>query len=481
MIVAQVLITIMVVQWLNMQWSDKRQVLEKELSQAWTGSHQQMIDSMLMNQYILPAMDSANENNFTFRFITDSTEDIRTFSSDEVQITDQVRVVNGPHGKAMPKVSMPRQRTTVVTTKTDTSGSINAKDLVLRGVKLFVNVQSDSLNHIGHAQEMLTPDTSILKSAFRQKLFMMSPRLVVQWDSATITESAPFVSPFSFTAEVNDFEIRADVDGSARVLLPEILPQGFFALLLIIITAAAFLISYRSLRSQIVLDAQRNDFIHNMSHEIRTPVSTVKVALEALKNFDRSNDPAVMKEYLEMAMHETNRLEQLVGRVTDISSDGAPVSLNFKEEDVNQIIDEVLQSMKPRLEGEKALVNFKKTADKVNVYADKLHLHGVVFNLIDNSLKYSKPPAEITIETERDDHTVNIKVSDRGKGIPEAYSGKIFEKFFRVPTGDVHNIKGYGLGLSYAKMVLRQHNGSISYRGREGGGSLFLIRLKAKG
>lgn len=491
MVVAQVLITIMVVQWLSMQYRDKRDALEKELSQAWTGAHQQMIDSMLMKQYILPAIDSAEARHFTFKFMSDS-KDInvvtRSIDSGNVSVITGTGAVSKDHvaaareedADARNHMRIERDASDRDHVRVETESDIT-KDLVLRGVKLFVNVQSDSLNHIGHGKDVLMPDTSVLKSAFRQKLQMLNPRFVITWDTAVNEDTARRASGFTYTAVVNDLDIRADIKGSAVVLIPEIMPQVLFALLLIVITASAFLISYRSLRAQMIMDVQRNDFIHNMSHEIRTPVSTVKVALEALKNFDRSNDPAIMKEYLEMATHETNRLEQLVSRVTDLSTDSAPVAVNFKEEDLNQVIIDVLQSMKPRLEGEKAIVNFERRTQPVIVLMDKLHIHGVLINLIDNSLKYSAAPAQIDIYIEQKADMVSIIVADKGVGIPDQYHDRIFEKFFRVPTGDLHNIKGYGLGLSYASMIMKQHHGDIAYNPREGGGSEIILTIPKRG
>ncbi|MBK6964234.1 MAG: HAMP domain-containing histidine kinase [Bacteroidales bacterium] len=272
--------------------------------------------------------------------------------------------------------------------------------------------------------------------------------------------------------------IDAGVEGYRLVILRGIWPQFIFALLLVLLTASAFILSFRSLKAQVLLNEQRNDFIRNMSHELKTPVATVKVALEALKNFNRRNDPVLMDEYLDMATAETNRLEMLISRVMNISaSNGELIKPNPEQTDMGDLIREVLQAFKPRIEAEKAIVTVNLPDESITENIDRLHLQGVILNLIDNSLKYSIPPAEIEIVLSSDKNGIRITVADRGIGIPAEYRSRIFEKFFRVPTGDRHNVKGYGLGLSYAEMVMKQHGGSITYAERSGGGSIFSLTL----
>ena len=181
-----------------------------------------------------------------------------------------------------------------------------------------------------------------------------------------------------------------------------------------------------------------------------------------------------MDDYLEMAASETNRLELLIARVMNVSdSNGEAYLPSLETVDINALIQDVLQSMKPRIESENAIVDLHIPEERIILKLDRLHIQGVIMNLIDNSLKYSKQAAEIEIELIREPEIVRVTVSDRGIDIPPEYRARIFENFFRVPTGDLHNVKGYGLGLSYADMVMKQHAGRILYHPRPGGGSIF--------
>lgn len=455
MVTAQVLITVMVIQWLAMQYREEQILLSGDINRAWDDANQQMLDSMLMKNYINPALDTGRARvQFKFNKITrlpDSEHQKKIF----VHISDSVK-----------------DSLTV-------TESISAQAIVLRGVKLFMDVQDDDSGQVSHAFRMNEPDTTVLKSAFQKRLLLIDPNMDVVWDTVFLMKDSLRKSHkinYSYTLQLNDKNLKADVTGFSRVILSKIAPSGIFALLLILLTAAAFIFSYRSLKSQMILNAQRNDFIKNMSHELRTPVATVKVALEALNNFDRSSDSEVLKEYLGMAVTETNRLEMLINRVTDLMTAG-DIRLSIDKEDLNHLILEVVNSLKPRLDNENATVELIMPTSPLYANVDSLHLKGVIINLIDNSLKYSDKPAEIEIETRMSGRSAIIKVSDRGPGIPPEYAGKIFEKFFRVPKGNVHNVKGYGLGLAYADMVMKQHGGSITYQPREGGGSTFVLTL----
>lgn len=462
MATAQVLITVMVLQWLAMQYREEQKLLSGDISRAWEDANRQMLDSMLMKHYINPALDTAEKHQVRIKFdrfsqTPDEGSDKKIF----LHISDSVN----------DSVNLRKEEFT-------------AKDIVLRGVKLFVDIQEGDSGNMAHVMEMEMPDTSVLKTAFHNQLLLIDPHIQVSWDTAAInkTDSAgkSHKVGFSYTIQVNNNGIRADIKGYPQILFTKMLPGGLFGLLLIVLTSAAFIISYRSLRTQMLLNTQRNDFIRNMSHELRTPVSTVKVALEALSNFDRSGEKDVMQEYLRMAVAETGRLEMLINRVTDLMTAG-DLSLTLRKEDIRHLIEEAAASMKPRLEAEHATYVFKSENQPLYAEVDSLHLKGVLINLIDNSLKYSDPPAEIEVSAELSGDQIIISIGDRGQGIPPEYAGRIFEKFFRVPKGDVHNIKGYGLGLSYAEMVMRQHGGAIKYQPREGGGSLFIVIIKAKG
>lgn len=262
------------------------------------------------------------------------------------------------------------------------------------------------------------------------------------------------------------------------LLLKQIAPQILFSIFLTLLTTIAFAVMYRNIRAQQKLMELKNDFISNITHELKTPVTTVGVALEAIKNFKGQNNPELTTEYLDIAQNELNRLNILTDKIlkTAIFEDKG-VEFNAESVDLNQLITQVLNSMKLVFDKQKATIDFKTEGYDFNLIGGATHLTSVVYNLLDNALKYSPGEARITILLQENTETITLRIKDNGIGIASEYKKKVFEKFFRVPTGDVHNSKGYGLGLSYVDSVIRSHKGRIEVESELGKGSEFIIRL----
>jgi len=262
------------------------------------------------------------------------------------------------------------------------------------------------------------------------------------------------------------------------LLLKEIAPQILFSLFLTLLTCCSFVVMYRSILSQQRLMAIKNDFISNITHELKTPIATVSVALEALKNFRGMEDPKLTAEYLDIAQLELGRLSILTDKVLTTSLfDERGVTFDFEPVDLDATAAMVISSMKLVLDKQKAQVSYEKTGSRFEVSGSSLHLTNVVYNLLDNAIKYSPAGPVIAVSLEETTDTVVLKVKDQGLGIPSDFQKKIFEKFFRMPTGDVHNIKGHGLGLSYVDQVVKGHGGTIEVQSEPGKGSTFMIRL----
>jgi two-component system phosphate regulon sensor histidine kinase PhoR len=265
------------------------------------------------------------------------------------------------------------------------------------------------------------------------------------------------------------------------ILIQEILPQILFSSLLTLIITTAFILMYRSIRSQQKLMELKNDFISNITHELKTPVATVSVAIEALKNFKVLEKPELTREYLDIAQNELNRLTIMTDKIlkTSVFEKG---KMDFTTEKVHldKTVDQILASLKLVFEKRNAYVTYEKEGNDFELEGSSIHLTNVVYNLIDNALKYSlkNPVVNILLKNSTDKLTLSVK--DSGIGIPSEYQKKIFEKFFRVPTGDVHNAKGYGLGLSYVAAVIKSHKGTISVESQPGEGSHFTILLPKK-
>lgn len=260
-------------------------------------------------------------------------------------------------------------------------------------------------------------------------------------------------------------------------IIKQIAPQILFSVLLTLITLVAFFILYRSVRAQQRLMELKNDFISNVTHELKTPVATVSVALEALKNFHALNDPKLTKEYLDIAQNELNRLTLMTDKILKASVfENKGITIQSETVDIQKIAADILDSMRLVFEKRKANVSLQSTGESFLLQGEAAHITNVIYNLIDNALKYSPADPVITITlNEHPDHVV-LSIQDQGLGIPSEYKKKIFDKFFRVPTGDVHNIKGYGLGLSYVASVVKAHGATITVESEFGKGSNFIIR-----
>jgi signal transduction histidine kinase len=271
---------------------------------------------------------------------------------------------------------------------------------------------------------------------------------------------------------------QASFDAPTFFLLGNMVPQMGLSVLLVAFIAITFLFLYRNLLAQKRLALMKNDFISNITHELKTPIATVNVAIEALRNFDALESPERTKEYLDISAVELQRLSMLVDKVLKLSMfENKDIELQRENIDLKQLVEEVIYSMRLQFEKNKATISFKTFGPEFSMAADRMHITSVIYNLIDNALKYSKVSPIINIELASISNELQLSVSDNGIGIASDYSDKIFDKFFRVPSGDHHNIKGYGLGLSYVAEVVRKHNGTINLETELGKGSRFIIKL----
>ena len=290
-------------------------------------------------------------------------------------------------------------------------------------------------------------------------------------DEAFSDVTVGFVHPITYHLELgNTFPYLIK-----RMTLPIL-----FSIFLIGVTILSFVLLYRNLLKQQRLATLKNEFIGNITHELKTPIATVGVAIEALKNFNALEDPQRTKEYLDISANELQRLNLLVDKVLKLSMfEKKEIDLKFERVDLSDIVDEVVTSMRLQMEKYNAKIFVSQDGD-THLDGDRLHLLSVVFNLLDNALKYGQSESVVQIKLKGTEPAVQLTVSDNGIGIAPEYKNKIFEQFFRVPTGDTHNAKGYGLGLSYVAHVVEKHGGEIYVESTSGQGTKFVISLPRK-
>lgn len=268
--------------------------------------------------------------------------------------------------------------------------------------------------------------------------------------------------------------------GVQAYTLQQITPQILFSLFLTTITSLSFIQLYRTLRKQTRLMELKNDFIHNITHELQTPVATVSVALEALRNFNALEDSRKTTEYLSIAINEVHRLSGITENILKTSlQESAQFRPELSPVDLTMIVTRAMAQLKVISESRQAVIRFIGAEPPTMIRGNAQALEEMVVNLLENALKYTIEVPKIDIELTRAQHQWVLQIRDNGIGIPEEYQSKIFEKFFRVPDGDHHRVKGYGLGLSFVKSVVKFHNATIRLQSGSGIGSVFTITFTA--
>ncbi len=250
------------------------------------------------------------------------------------------------------------------------------------------------------------------------------------------------------------------------------------SLVLILVHIVAFVLMVRMFVRQKRLSEVRSGFMSNMTHELKTPISSVSLALELLQA--QATEKGSSAAYIQAAQSELGRLTKMVNWVLDMSAfEERKITLTFSRHILMPWTEEIVASFVPVLDQRNARLDVSVAPPDLAADIDNIHLNNVIRNLVDNSIKYNRslqPVVGIAI-TQPDAETVQIRITDNGIGIDEKYQRQVFEQFFRVPTGDVHDVKGFGLGLSYVKTIVHLHKGSIELQSEPGKGTVFTIRI----
>lgn len=252
----------------------------------------------------------------------------------------------------------------------------------------------------------------------------------------------------------------------------------YMTLFLIVVIATMFFISLRTISNQRKLDQMKSEFINNMTHEIKTPISTIGLACEMLRDDTVSQDAESRANFIGIIADENQRMRVLVETILQSAKmSNKNFSINPKPIDINKIVEHVMQSFKLTINNRNGRIDTILNAEPPTIVADELHITNLLYNLVDNGIKYSTNKPHIVIETERQNGRFILRVKDHGIGISKADQRHVFEKFYRVSTGNIHNVKGFGIGLNYVAQVVRLHHGEIKLDSEQGAGSTFTISL----
>lgn len=275
-----------------------------------------------------------------------------------------------------------------------------------------------------------------------------------------------------------DTTVSLQITNHFSYLLKAILPSILFSIVLLGLVLIAFWSLLSNWAKQQKLIDIKNEFVSNMTHELKTPISTVSVALEAIAGFDLQEEEEKTKEYVDISRHELNRLSLLVDKVLKMAAfDSTKNEMKMTSINLDQNISKIIRSMKLQVDEKSATINYTNTSHNTEITGDEVHISNVIYNILDNALKYSNSEPKIDIALEDNKNSIQINIKDNGKGIPTEYLEKIFDRFFRIPTSDRHNVKGHGLGLSYVKDVITKHGGEIMALNNTDQGTTFSISL----
>jgi signal transduction histidine kinase len=485
--------------WLKNQYSERKVILQKEINNILRNTIISMMDSIMETKIVknIATGKQISDSRYIFKKpnkiainIRDSNAHVGIFQSTNTFIQKNNRDTI---------IELNIQSDSLITDKPKPVIALfNTIPSTINGNKQHISVILDTLNM---ADLERTYRFNLIKNNIHLpfnlfKTANIKEALSIDWNRNDTLQDIPFPR---LRRELRDHPLHETHDGSliafekirfgngfytARFtgykmyLLSKIVPQIVFSLFLIGLTSLSFFLIYRNFLKQKRLTDLKNDFISNVTHELKTPITTVGVAIEALSNFNVLQKPEQAKEYLDISKNELNRLSLLVDKVLKMAlfeqKEWAiqPVSLNIKT-----LIEQVLDSLKLQFDKYEAAVSFSTEGGDFTLNADKTHLTNVIYNLLDNALKYGGEKPEIAIKLEEKVFDIRLSIADKGVGIPPQYQGKIFDKFFRIPTGNVHNVKGHGLGLSYVANVIEKHGGEITVESQEGEGSVFTVVL----
>ena len=250
------------------------------------------------------------------------------------------------------------------------------------------------------------------------------------------------------------------------------------AILFTIIITTAFFITVRTLLKQKKLSEIKSDFINNMTHEFKTPLATISLAVDALKNEKVKSDAEKTNYFTGIIKDENKRMNKQVETILQAALlDKQEVQLNLKRLHAHDLITAALNNIQLQVEEKQGVLVVYLDAEKDIVMADEVHFTNLINNLLDNAVKYSKENLQIKLTTQNSGNLLKIKIEDNGIGMNKETLHRIFEKFYRAHTGNVHNVKGFGLGLSYVKTMVNAHHGNIKAESVLGKGSCFFITI----
>ncbi len=276
----------------------------------------------------------------------------------------------------------------------------------------------------------------------------------------------------------SDYQLFVSFPRKEKYILATISNILIFAAVFILIIILAFASALYQLLRQKQISEIKTDFINNMTHEFKTPIATINLALDAIKNPKIINDQEKVLRYTDMIRQENKRMHGQVENVLRISKlEKNQLDLTSKVIDIHEVIEEAVTHVDLIIKDKGGFINVNLNAKQNEVMASKFHLTNVVVNMLDNAIKYTNESPKIDVSTNNAGRNIIIKVKDQGIGMSKSVQKNVFDKFYREQKGNIHDVKGHGLGLSYVKKIVEHHHGSVYVESEKGKGSTFTVKL----
>ncbi len=276
----------------------------------------------------------------------------------------------------------------------------------------------------------------------------------------------------------SDFKLLVNFPDRKKFILSSIIGMavlsGIFTLSIFIVFVSAM---YQLIKQRKIAQI-KTDFINNMTHEFKTPIATINLALDAIKNPQVIDDKEKVKRYLSMIKEENKRMHAQVENVLRISKlEKNELNISKDRVEFHDLIEDAMAHVQLIVEDRNGYIKTELNAEHCSVLANETHFTNVIVNILDNAVKYSPDEPKIKVYTENVGNNIILKIKDKGSGMTKAAQKKVFDKFYREQTGDIHNVKGHGLGLAYVKRIVEDHHGHITVESEKGKGSTFIIKL----
>jgi two-component system phosphate regulon sensor histidine kinase PhoR len=334
--------------------------------------------------------------------------------------------------------------------------SISEGKFKLLTSKIVVSITNDSLK-LQTIDTLLTLELKRKNIAINYGLSFKNKETIQNLNADLIQPtSLNTVSKSAFLPE--DSELSISFTNATKIILKRILTGILISTLLVLVVISCLFYLLKIIKHQKQLAEVKNDLISNITHEFKTPIATISVALESIKNFNVIDDKEKTRTYLDMSSLQLSKLNIMVEKLLETATlDSNSLTVNKEQTNITNVLQDSIDKYSIQIEAK--TINFKSPKEDIIANVDVFHIENAINNIIDNAIKYGGD--EILIELKKHKNGIEISISDNGKSLTKANKDKIFEKFYRIPRGNRHDVKGFGIGLYYAKKIIEKHGGTI--------------------